>query len=138
MNRQRKVPVDIDFLRRIANEARPLCARHPGPEPGVLPALAAIEVSILSDNAIAKVNARFLSHEGPTDVITFGHGEILVSAETARENGLRFEKPLNLELALYIIHGLLHLNGWSDKTRAQATRMSALQQRVLKEVLSKR
>ena len=51
---------------------------------------------------------------GPTDVITFEHGEIIVSATTAERQARREDETLDRELARYIIHGVLHLNGHLD------------------------
>lgn len=135
VNRQRRVRVDVNFLRRSARAALPLCLRQSGPGPAALPALDEVEVTILSDPAIAKINTRFLGHEGPTDVITFDHGEILVSAETARKNAGRYASSVDEELALYIVHGLLHLNGWSDKTPREAAAMRTAQEQILREAL---
>ena len=51
-------------------------------------------------------------------MITFEHGEIVISAQTAAENAAKYGKRLDHEVALYIIHGLLHLNGYEDKREA--------------------
>lgn len=136
-NRQRVVKVDLTALRGAANKAASRCLECPGSREGSLPELAEVEISILDDRRIAEVNEEFLSHEGPTDVITFDYGEILVSAETALENSRRFGKSVQEELILYIIHGLLHLNGWSDKHPLEAERMQVAQESVLSEILSR-
>ncbi len=135
-NRQRKVALDLPWLRTLAVRALPLALASPGAGPRLLPELDALEITLLGQAAISRINAQFLGHEGPTDVITFQHGEILIGAETARENAARHGKPLNHEVALYMIHGLLHLHGWSDKEPAEARRMARTQETILAAVLS--
>ncbi len=72
---------------------------------------------------------------GATDVITFEHGEIIISAETAdryaREHGQRIEH----EIGLYIVHGILHLNGYDDLEEPAAARMREKQEGVLRRAL---
>jgi probable rRNA maturation factor len=71
-------------------------------------------------------------HEpGPTDVITFHHGEIFISAETARSNAGLFGTKLARELRLYIVHGLLHLHGFDDRNPAGARKMKTVQGKIL-------
>ncbi len=104
---------------------------------GVLRGLAEVEVSFLSDAAIARVHRDFMGIPGATDVITFDHGEIVISTETARENAALYGRSLGEELALYIVHGLLHLNGYEDKTGPEAARMHRIQEKILQECLAR-
>lgn len=100
-----------------------------------LRALPEIAVAIVSDTEISRIHVEFMAIEGPTDVITFDHGDIVVSAETAAIYAQRYGHPIEQELALYTIHGLLHLNGFDDLAAAPAARMRRTQNRVLREVL---
>lgn len=93
-----------------------------------------IEVSIVSDAEITRVHADFLSDATPTDVITFHHGEIIVSADTAARQGAEHGQPIDRELALYVIHGLLHLAGWEDEDAAEQKEMHRLQDSILDQV----
>jgi probable rRNA maturation factor len=134
-NRQRTVRFDLPWLRRLAPIALAECERE-GIAPGTpLESLAEIEVSIVSDRAIANVHRRFMNIPGPTDVITFEHGEIVISAETAARYALEYNQRLEHELALYIIHGLLHLNGHDDLAEPAASRMKQTQSALLRRVL---
>lgn len=107
------------------------CLKHPAADGAVLEKLENVDVVTVSDAVIADIHQRFMNIGGPTDVITFDHGEILISADTARSNALLFKKSLHQEIALYIIHGLLHLNGYKDKFPADARIMHTLQERIL-------
>jgi probable rRNA maturation factor len=95
-----------------------------------------IGVVVVSDARIAQIHAEFMNIEGPTDVITFAHGEIIISAEMARACASDYGHPVEHELALYTVHGLLHLNGFDDLSPVPAARMRRTQTRVLKRILS--
>lgn len=92
-----------------------------------------VEVSLVSDQRIAEVHVDFMNIEGATDVITFHHGEIVVSVDTGRQRAADFGNSVQKELALYIAHGLLHLHGYEDRTPEEAEKMRILQERVLCE-----
>lgn len=134
VNSQEAIAIDLPRLRAAAEQAVPLCLARGLPEGNVLAALEEIEVSIVDDGAIASVHAEFLDDPAPTDVITFDHGEILVSAETAAARASEFGNPIDRELALYIVHGLLHLAGYGDKSPPEFETMRSAQEEVLAEV----
>jgi len=136
LNRQRRHPVDLITLESRTHRALPLCLAAPGQHERALPDLVALEIALLSDRAIAPINRKFLGHRGPTDVITFLHGEILIGVDTAHTNGMLHGESLDREIALYVVHGLLHLNGWSDKEPAEAHRMRTLQKKILSRIIS--
>jgi probable rRNA maturation factor len=135
-NRQRQVRFDLPWLRRCAELALEKCRTESADGRHALRALPEVEVTIVSDATIARVHRDFMDLEGPTDVITFEHGEIVISAETARANAIAYGQTLEAELALYTIHGLLHLNGFDDTTRAAATQMRRVQHRLLLSCLA--
>jgi len=68
----------------------------------------------------------------PTDVITFLHGEIVLSAETARREARQRGLPVAQEIARYVVHGLLHLAGWTDKDAGAAADMRVMQEKILR------
>ena len=130
-------PATAEELARLAallDEAWPLLWRDPGSAPSVLAALDDIEISLLDDAAIAAVHADFLGDASPTDVITFHHGEILVSVETAVREAAARGEPAWRETTLYAIHGLLHLHGHTDAEPAPRAHMHAVQDRLLEAV----
>ena len=57
-----------------------------------------IEVAIVSDRVIARVHQEFMGIPGPTDVITFEHGEIVMSADTASTQAARFRHAVDVEI----------------------------------------
>jgi probable rRNA maturation factor len=133
-NRQRKHQPSLPWLRKVIKAALPLCiAEAKSPEAPLLN-LNEIESTIISDAEISRVHAEFLDDPTPTDVITFHHGEILVSADTAVRQGAEHGQTFDQELALYLIHGLMHLGGWDDHEEAEAKEMAQKQEGILKQV----
>jgi probable rRNA maturation factor len=131
-NRQKAVRVDLGALRHFAEKALDVCLRLPArKKSSSLAGLAEVNVILVSDKWIAEVHRSFLSEPGPTDVITFQHGEIVISAETAKRQARQFGTSLDHELRLYLVHGLLHLHGFDDKTAAGAAEMKRRQEAVV-------
>ena len=133
-NLQRKVPLDVVDLEKFARTALSLCLRLPRRKTTDLKKLPGISVLVVSDRKIASLHRQFMNESGPTDVITFQHGEIFISAESARRNARRFGNALAGELRLYVVHGLLHLHGFDDRDSASARRMEVTQRKILGEV----
>lgn len=131
-NNQNQHSVPLKWLRSIAAKAVPLClaAKKAAPD-CVLPDLAEVEVSYITDEDITRVHAEFLDDATPTDVITFHHGEILISADTAVRQAADHSTTPEHEMALYLVHGLLHLAGWHDLDDAEAADMATTQERIL-------
>jgi len=79
---------------------------------------------------MARVHRDFLDLRGPTDVITFPYGEILLCAPVARERADEFGHSTTAELLTYGIHGLLHLSGYDDLTPDGFKEMAARQAEI--------
>lgn len=130
-NLQRKVAVNIGDLERFGRKAVTLCLRLPGNKRTDLERLEEVSILMISNRRMSALHGRFMNEAGPTDVITFQHGEIFISAEMAKRNARRFGNSLARELRLYIVHGLLHLHGFDDRDPAGARAMAKLQERIL-------
>jgi len=101
----------------------------------VLRGLVEISFVVVSDARIAALHDEFMGDPTPTDVITFHHGEIVISAETARREARQRQIPLPEEIARYAVHGLLHLAGWSDADAGAASDMRVMQEKILRRAL---
>jgi len=132
--RQRAATVRLGALQIFAEGALRECLKLRTRKQGGLARLDEVSVTLVSDRRIADLHRRFLNERSPTDVITFQHGEIVISAETAKRQARAFRTSLEHELHLYIAHGLLHLRGYDDKTPAGAAEMKRLQERVVKKL----
>jgi probable rRNA maturation factor len=130
-NLQRRIAVNALDLQRFAQKAAALCLQFPSRKKTDLEELDQISVLIISDRRIAALHRRFMNELGPTDVLTFQHGEIFISVETALRNARRFGNALARELELYVVHGLLHLNGFDDRDPAGTRKMRAAEKKIL-------
>jgi len=91
---------------------------------------------------MARLNEQYLGHTGSTDVITFDYqqgakpgewiGEIFVSVDDAVASAPRYRVTWQLELARYVVHGMLHLRGYDDRRAADRRAMKKEENRVLK------
>ena len=133
-NRQRTVAVDAPALEDFAKRALFACLEIAGRKGEALSQVPEVSVVLVSDRRMADLHQHFLDEAGPTDVITFQHGEIVISAETARHQARTFRTSLEHELRLYIAHGLLHLRGFDDKTATGAAEMKRLQEKLVAKV----
>lgn len=93
-----------------------------------------VVVALVDDETIAELHERYLNVEGPTDVLSFPHGEIVVSGDTARREANERGIPPLHELVLYVVHGALHLAGLDDKSGKSRKRMRAAERRILNEL----
>lgn len=94
-------------------------------------ALRSLTIVFCTDEQLHEMNVRYLTHDTLTDVITFDNsdgsgyveGDIYISLDRVFENALQFQRPFLEEVHRVIIHGTLHLLGYSDKGTAQKRRM---------------
>jgi probable rRNA maturation factor len=132
-NRQRKIPVNVADLEIFAGKALRRCLQLQKRKPTDLDKLHEVFVWLISDRRMASLHRKFMHQTGPTDVLTFRHGEIFISVETAKRHARAFGTLLASELRLYIVHGLLHLHGFDDRTQAGAREMERTQERILRD-----
>lgn len=136
-NRQRVVPLRLLDLPRVETAVQKSLPEvmAASVDEGVLQTLPEVSMVLVSDRRIAQIHAEFLDDPAPTDVITFLHGEIVISAETALREARERKIPPGEELARYAVHGLLHLAGWTDLTPHEAARMRSRQEKILRRAL---
>ena len=124
----------LELFQVAAQDALPLVLELATDPVSALTQIQEVEVSLVDDVTIADVHLRFMDIPGATDVITFDHGEIHISVETARQQAMEFENGYERELMLYIIHGLLHLAGHEDASETGLALMNDYQQRILDQI----
>lgn len=94
-----------------------------------------LSIVLVSDRQMAALNLQYHHTAGPTDILTFdygdGQGELIISVDRAISQARRFRTTPARELALYIVHGILHLHGLDDRTPAQRRRMHTAERRLL-------
>jgi len=99
----------------------------------------ALSVAFLGDPALAGLHARYLGDPSRTDVITFEGdaandvaGEICVSVDAARRHARSSGARLSDEIALYLVHGWLHLAGYDDRNPAAKRAMRRAEARAMR------
>ena len=115
----------------------------------VLPSLrknGEISFIILPGERIRKVNRKFLNHDCDTDVISFSYpvdpsrgevqplGDIYISMDMAKRRSILGKCKVIQELALYCLHGLLHLAGYDDHAPDDRKVMFARQTEIFRKV----
>jgi len=110
-----------------------------------------VGVSFVSDDEMARHNGQYLGRDGPTDVLSFGidsltpgysppHvmgqppialGDVLIAPDYVRRQAEQLEQDFESELALMVVHGLLHLMGYDHEIGAEAEHMEARETQIL-------
>jgi len=132
-NRQRKIRVNVGELQDFATKAVRKSLQLRDEKNTDLRRLDEVFVWLISDRRMASLHRKFMHQTGPTDVLTFHHGEIFISVEMAKRQARVFGNSFVRELQLYIVHGLLHLHRFDDATPAQARKMRRMQEKVLRD-----
>lgn len=131
-NLQRDQRIDARLLQRVARDALE----------EIFPARdREIGVHLIGRRRMAQINRQFLAHEGPTDVITFDHGggdtvhgEIFICVAVAENQAREFQTSWQKELVRYLVHGLLHLRGYDDKTAVSRQLMKREENRIVRRL----
>ena len=88
-----------------------------------------LNIIATSDRGLLDINKKFLNHDYYTDVITFQNnpeevsGEIYLSISRIKDNSSKMKVKLKDELHRVIVHGILHMIGYGDKTEKDARLM---------------
>lgn len=93
------------------------------------------------DEHLHKINLEFLQHDTLTDIISFDYslgkevsGEIYISVQRVKENAASFGTLFAEELCRVIIHGVLHLCGYKDKTQEEEREMRKKEEEALEKL----
>jgi probable rRNA maturation factor len=108
---------------------------------------AMLSITFVGRVAMSELNRRYLGHQGPTDIISFGLGrsgkrgavvgDIYICPEVARDNAKRQRIPIGEEMLRLVVHGTLHVLGHDHPTGKSrtASAMWRRQERILARVL---
>jgi len=141
MKRPAGLPADVSWTLagpRLLSDAEVRAIASAALEHGGRPELE-LAVVFVSDAELARMHASHLGDPSPTDVLAFElgelgqgpGGEIYVSVERARAEAKLRGLPPERELALYVVHGCLHLCGHDDRAPRARARMRSAERAVL-------
>lgn len=101
-----------------------------------------INIIFMSDEQLLNINQQYLNHDYYTDVITFDYctnntvsGDIYISIDRVKDNSEKFKASFRKELLRVIVHGVLHLLGYADKTDLQKNEMRNFEDKYLGDFL---
>lgn len=97
-----------------------------------------ISYILCSDNYLLDINRQYLNHDYFTDVITFDYseenvisGDIFISVDTVADNAKEYNVTFEKELERVMVHGVLHLVGYNDKSDSEVKQMRAKENQYL-------
>jgi len=101
--------------------------------------LSFLNIIFCSDVYLLNINKKHLNHDYYTDVITFDYseknknieGDIYISVDRVKENATKYKENKSVELIRTIIHGVLHLSGYKDKTKKEKEIMTTKENKYL-------
>ncbi len=100
--------------------------------------LSQIEINLINDEELLKINIESLNHNYYTDIITFDYregrnisGDIYISIDRVKENAREYKTSAQDELLRVIIHGVLHLVGFMDKKKEEKTKMTQMENKYM-------
>jgi len=103
----------------------------------------AVSFIFCSDEYLLKMNIEHLQHDFYTDIITFDYcegpvvsGDLFISVDRVRENASEMKIPFADELHRVMVHGVLHLLGYGDKTAAEEKAMRTREDKHLSQLNS--
>lgn len=108
-----------------------------------------ITIIFVNNRVIRDINRVYLNHDRPTDVIAFPYeefpvpradrsfGDIYISVPVASDNARRYGQPVQRELGRLVVHGLLHILGYTDHKPREKANMWSRQERILDTVWAK-
>jgi rRNA maturation RNase YbeY len=131
-NRQRTRSIDLQLLRQIVHHLLVELLAIPHFD---------LTIALVKDAEMTRLNMTHLRHAGSTDVITLDYsesgllaGEIFVCVDEALIQAGRFHASWQMELVRYIVHGVLHLQGYDDLRAAARSRMKREENRRLRKL----
>lgn len=132
-----KFPLDIDTKKKGINWIQSVIAKE-GKR------IENLNYIFCSDKYLQQLNVRYLNHDTYTDVIAFDHsispeiisGDIFISIERVKENCAKYNNSFLGELYRVMVHGVLHLLGYSDKKSTDKALMRQMEDKYLGLILN--
>jgi probable rRNA maturation factor len=143
-NNQKKIKIGQRKTKLFIKKALKSLAVDPG---------AAVKFSFVGKEDIKRLNRKYFKKDRLTDVIALGYhgrgccglanphcgyiGDVIICPEVAARNASYYDQDLSYELALYVVHGLLHLLGYEDTYPKKARLMRKKEKEILNLVWKK-
>lgn len=129
-----QTPIKLKHVKRIKQLLNDIAALE-----GYM--ISSLSIVFTSDEYLLNINQNYLNHDYYTDIITFDYtskprgriieGELYISKDRASENSSTLAIPINIELLRLMIHGLLHLCGYTDDSLDNKATMTSKENEYL-------
>jgi len=93
-----------------------------------------ISLVLVCDARMKSLNKKYRKRNKVTDVLAFDYGEIIICLPQARRQAKELGHSPKDELKILLIHGILHLAGFNDETKAGYKKMMVAQEKIFKSI----
>jgi probable rRNA maturation factor len=134
----------LTFHAQLGARYVPFLRRHLRRAARMIPTpLRELSLALVNDRRMSELHLQFMNIPGPTDVLTFPleqqrrrvtAGEIVICVPEARRRAADQRTPVEHELLLYAIHGMLHLCGFDDRTPDRYQAMHRKEDQILTQL----
>ena len=125
--------IDVGFLKRVAKKTLKLMKLN----------IINLSIAVVDDAQIKVLNKKYLKRNRVTDVLAFdyglpfgGQGEIIICLPQAKRQAKKLGHSFKKELAILLIHGILHLVGYNDETKKDFNKIEKKQKEVCQKIIS--
>jgi len=128
INNLTKARIDKKFLKKVAQKTLRILSRNK---------LKTKEISmvVVGDAKIKGLNKKYLNKSEVTDVLAFDYGEIFICLPQAKKQAKDLGHSLKQEIAILLIHGLLHLAGYNDESSKNYNIMLKKQNQIWEKII---
>lgn len=128
INNLTKSKVDKKFLEKIAEKTLKILSLDFARDEK-------ISIVLVGDAKIKALNKKYRKSNKVTDVLVFDYGEIFICLPQARRQAKKLGNILKKELAILLIHAILHLAGYKDKTKKDLNKMLKKQEEICQKII---
>jgi len=94
-----------------------------------------LSIGFVSSSRMKSLNRKYRGRNRITDVLAFDYGEIIICLSQAKKQARNLEHSLRDELTILLIHGILHLAGYDDKTKSGYNKMLNKQKEIWQKII---
>ncbi|MCM8772033.1 MAG: rRNA maturation RNase YbeY [Candidatus Omnitrophica bacterium] len=127
--KQKKVKVNEDYIKMMVDEIKKY----------ILPPPKKVSIYLVNNKKIKDLNRKFLNVNSYTDILAFkyskNYGELIISVDECKKNSQIYRNNLENEILYVIIHGLLHLKGYTDYTEKEREKMFLKQDEIFEKII---
>lgn len=95
-----------------------------------------VSLVIVGEKKIKELNRKYRKKNKVTDILAFDYGEIFICLPQAKKQAKKLGHSLKKELAILLIHGILHLAGYDDRAKKDYNKMIKKQQEIWQKLIS--